>query len=198
MLASLDSSRTLGSSPSSIPPSPPVADPQPAVGQAITCDIIRECADFNTTDFNTTDEVDIDQVATDEVADYSQVVIIPRVQQRRLLTLLEQGLSMLTPNNPTSASVATAEFIPFSAWYSQRWKVAYEHESLCKLHTAYNHPGQFGTKGRSFYKLEKYIADRCIVKPHYFWTRRREKEIWLAVQCVCNVQNGRLQLLYAN
>ena len=120
VLASFDSSRTLGSSPSSIPPSPPVADPQPAVGQAITCDIIRECADFNTTDFNTTDEVDIDQVATDEVADYSQVVIIPRVQQRRLLTLLEQGLSMLTPNNPTSASFATAEFIPFSAWYSQR------------------------------------------------------------------------------
>ena len=141
VLASLDSSRALGSSPSvsspSIPPSPPVADPQPAVGQAITCNIIQESVDFDTTDevnnevntiregndFNTTDEVNTNQVATDEVADYSQVVIMPRVQQRRLLTLLaiEQGLSMLTPNNPTSASFVTAEFIPFSAWYSQRW-----------------------------------------------------------------------------
>ena len=116
--------------------------------------------------------------ATNEAADYSQMaayyspmVIMPSVQQHRLLSLLEQGLSILTPNNPTSASfAAAAEFIPFSAGYSQRWKVAYEHESLCKLHTAYNHPGRFGTKGRCFYKLENYIAlpvaDRCIVKPH--------------------------------
>ena len=96
--------------------------------------------------------------------------LLTSVQQHRLLSqsLLEQGLSILTPNNPTSASFAAAEFIPFSAWYSQRWKVAYEHESLCKLHTAYNHPGRFGTKGRCFYKLENYIADLCIVKPLYF------------------------------
>ena len=53
-----------------------------------------------------------------------------------------------------------------------------EHEALCKLHTTYNYPGRFGTKGRCFY----YIADRCIPKVHHFWTRRREKEIWLAMQ----------------
>ena len=60
--------------------------------------------------------------------------------------------------------------------------MAYEHESLCKLHTAYDYPGRFGTKGRCFYKLENYIADRCIPKVHHFWTRRREKELWLAMQ----------------
>ena len=62
--------------------------------------------------------------------------------------------------------------------------MAYEQESLCKLHTVYNYPGRFGTKGRCFYKLENYIADLCIViiELHYFWTRRREKELWLAAQ----------------
>ena len=60
--------------------------------------------------------------------------------------------------------------------------MAYEQESLCKLHTVYNYPGRFGTKGRCFYKLENYIADLCIGEPHYFWTRRREKELWLAAQ----------------
>ena len=46
VMASLDSarSRALGSSPSlsppSIPPSPPVTETQPTVGQAITCDTI--------------------------------------------------------------------------------------------------------------------------------------------------------------
>ena len=49
VLASFDSSRTLGSSPSSIPPSPPVAGPKPEMGQVITCDTIREGADFDTT-----------------------------------------------------------------------------------------------------------------------------------------------------
>ena len=60
--------------------------------------------------------------------------------------------------------------------------MAYEQESLCKLHTVYNYPGRFGTKGPFFYKLENYIADLCIVKPHHFWTRLREKELWLAAQ----------------
>ena len=148
MLASLDSLGTLGSSPSLargsspalIPPPPPVADPQPAVGQAIThCNIIcegadfdttdevrtiQEGADFNATDFNTTDEVNFDQIANDEVTDYPQVVIIPSMQQHHLLSLLKQGLSMLTPNTPTSA----------------------------------------------FYKLKNYITDLCIVKLHYVWT----------------------------
>ena len=43
-------------------------------------------------------------------------------------------------------------------------------------------PGRSGTKVRCFYKLENYIADLCIAKPHYFWTQRREKELWLAAQ----------------
>ena len=62
--------------------------------------------------------------------------------------------------------------------------MSYGHESLCKLHTAYivNYPGRFGTKGWCFYKLENYIADLCIGKPHYFWTQPREKELWLALQ----------------
>ena len=156
---------------------PPVADPQLVVGEAIVFDTIREGADFDTTD-----EVNFDQMATDEVANYSHVVIMPSVQRHRLLSLLEQALSLLTPNNPTSASFAASEYIPFSSWYSQRWRVAYEQESLCKLHTVYNYPGRFGTKGPFFYKLENYIADLCIVKPHHFWTRLREKELWLAAQ----------------
>ena len=93
---------------------------------------------------NTTDEVNFDQMETDEVPDYSLVVTMPSVQENRLLSLLEQGLTILTPNNPTSASFAAYEVIPFSLPYSQRWKMAYEHESLCKLHTAYNYPGRFG------------------------------------------------------
>ena len=52
---------------------------------------------------NTTDEVNFDQMETDAVPDYSLVLIMPSVQQHRLLSLLEQGLSILTPNNPTSA-----------------------------------------------------------------------------------------------
>ena len=62
--------------------------------------------------------------------------------------------------------------------------MAYEHESLCKLPTAYDYPGRFGKEGRCFYKLENCIADlcTCIVKPHYFWTRPREKELWLSAQ----------------
>ena len=60
--------------------------------------------------------------------------------------------------------------------------MAYEHESLCKLHTAYDYPGRFGKEGRCFYKLENYIADLCIVKPHYFWTRPREKELCRSAQ----------------
>ena len=91
-----------------------VAEPQPTVGQGCP---IQEGADFNTTD-EATNEADYSQMPTH----YSQMVIIPSVQQHRLLTFLEQGLSILTPNNPTSASfTAAAEFIPFSAWYSQRW-----------------------------------------------------------------------------
>ena len=115
MLASLDSLGTLGSSPSLargsspalIPPPPPVADPQPAVGQAIThCNIICEGADFDTTD-----EVNFDQIANDEVTDYPQVVIIPSMQQHHLLSLLKQGLSMLTPNTPTSAFYKLKNYI---------------------------------------------------------------------------------------
>ena len=149
-----------------------VDEPQPTVGQGYP---IQEG-----TNFNTTDEADYSQVPTS----YPQMVTITSAQQNRLLSLLEQGLSILTPNNSNSASFTNAEFTPFSssAWYSQKWKVSYEHEALCKLHTAYNYPGRFGTKGRCFYKLENYIADRCIPKVHYFWTRRREKELWLAMQ----------------
>ena len=61
-LASLDSasSRALGSSSlgpsSSISPLSIVAEPQPAVGQAITCDIIQENIIQESTDFDTTDE----------------------------------------------------------------------------------------------------------------------------------------------
>ena len=109
---------------------------------------------------NTTDEVNFDQM--NAVPDYSLVVIIPSVQQHRLLSLLEQGLSILTPNNPTSASFAHYGVIPFSLPYSQSWKMAYEHESLCKLHTAYDYPGRIGKEGRCFYKLANYIADLCI------------------------------------
>ena len=61
---------------------------------------------------NTTDEVNLDQM--NAVPDYSLVVIIPSVQQHRLLSLLEQGLSILTPNDPTSQSFAAYEVIPFS------------------------------------------------------------------------------------
>ena len=100
---------------------------------------------------NTTEGVAFDQM--DAFPDYSLAVIIPSTQQHRPLTLLEQGLSILTPNNPTSASFAAYEVIPFSLPYSQRWKMAYEHESLCKLHTAYDYPGRFSKKGRCFYKL---------------------------------------------
>ena len=112
---------------------------------------------------NTTDEVNFDQMETDAVPDYSRalVVIIPSVQQHRLLSLLEQGLSILTPNNPTSASFAAYAVIPFSLPYSQRWKMAYEHESLCKLHTASDYPGRFGKEGRCFYKLET-ILQTCV------------------------------------
>ena len=146
-LSSLNSAslRAVGSS-SSISPCQIVAEPQPAVGQATTCNISQEGAGFNTTDeaTNEAEAADYSQMA----AHHSQMVIIPSMQQHHLLSLLEQGLSILTPNNLTSALfAAAAEFIPFSVWYSQRWKVAYEHESLCKLHTAYNHPGRFGTKG---------------------------------------------------
>jgi hypothetical protein len=142
-----------------------VDEPQPTVGQGYP---IQEG-----TNFNTTDEADYSQVPTS----YPQMATITSAQQNRLLSLLEQSLPILTPNNPNSASFTNAEFTPFSfsAWYSQKWKVSYEHEALCKLHTAYNYPGRFGTKGRCFYKLENYIADRCIPKIHYFWTRRREK-----------------------
>ena len=154
-----------------------VDEPQPTVGQGYP---IQEGANFNTTDETdySPDEADYSQVPTS----YPQMVTITSAQQNRLLSLLEQGLSILTPNNPTSASFAAYAVMPFSLPYSQRWKMAYEHESLCKLHTAYDYPARFDKKGRCFYKLENYIADRCIPKVHYFWTRRREKELWLAMQ----------------
>ena len=65
---------------------------------------------------NTTDEVNFDQMETDEVPYYSLVVIMPSVQQHCLLSLLEQGLSILTLKNPTSASFTAWEVIhvPFS------------------------------------------------------------------------------------
>ena len=88
---------------------------------------------------NTTEGVDCDQM--DAVPDYSLAVIIPSTQQHRPLTLLEQGLSILTPNNPTSASFPHYGGIHFSLPCSQSWKMTYEHESLCKLHTAYDYPG---------------------------------------------------------
>ena len=119
---------------------------------------------------NNTEGFDDDQMEMDAVPDYSFAVIIPSAQQHRLLSLLEQGLSILTPNNPTSASFPHHGTVPFSLPGSQSWKMTYEHESLCKLHTAYNYPGRFGKEGRCFYKLENYIADLCVVKPHYFWT----------------------------
>ena len=81
VLTSLDSSMSLDSSSSVLPP---VADLQPVVGEAIRFDTIREGADFDTTD-----EVNFDQPTTDEVAHYSHVVIVPSVQRQRLLSLLE-------------------------------------------------------------------------------------------------------------
>ena len=150
-----------------------VDKPQPTVGQGYP---IQEDANFNTADEAdfSTGEADYSQVPTS----YPQMVTITSAQQNRLLSLLEQSLSILTPNNPNSASFTNAEFIPFS----QKWKVSYEHKALCKLHTAYNYLGRFGTKGRYFYKLKNYITDWCVPKVHHFWTQRREKEIWLAMQ----------------
>ena len=106
VLTALDSSGSLDSS-----LLPPVADSQPEV--AIAYDTIREGAESYTTD-----EVNFDQLTADEVAHYSHVVIMPSVQRHRLLSLLEQALSLLTPNNPTSASFAFAEYTPVSTWYS--------------------------------------------------------------------------------
>ena len=139
---------------------PPVADSQTEV--AIAYDTIREGAESYTTD-----EVNFNQLTTDEVAHYSHVVIMPSVQRHRLLSLLEQALSMLTPNNPTSASFDFAEFaeyilFPTKSWYSQKRRVAYEAESLCQLHTVHEHPGRFGTKGPFFYKLENHVACRSV------------------------------------
>ena len=147
---------------------------------------------------NNTEGFDDEQMEMNEVPDYCFVAIIPSHQQHRLLSLLEQGLSIITPNNPNSASFPhygnvlcslrkqrTLPWFPPSETSlpsSQSWKMSYEHESLCKLHTAYNYPGRFGKEGRCFYKLENYIADLCIVKPHYFWTRSRERELWLSAQ----------------
>ena len=73
-----------------------VDEPQPTVGQGYP---IQEDANFNTTD-EADDEADYSQVPTS----YPQMVTITSAQQNRLLSLLEQGLSILTPNNPTSAS----------------------------------------------------------------------------------------------
>ena len=108
---------------------------------------------------NTTEEINFDQM--NAVPDYSLAVIIPSTQQHRLLSLLEQGLSILTPNNPTSASFPHYGGIPFSLPYSQSWKMTYEHESLCKLHTAYDYPGRFGKEGRCFSNW-KTILQTCV------------------------------------
>ena len=55
--------------------------------------------------------------------------------------------------------------------------MVYEEQPICQLHTIYEHPGRFGTKGPFFYKHENHIADLCIVKLHQFWTRRQEKDL---------------------
>ena len=112
------------------------------------------------------------------------------VQQHRLLSLLEQHLSLWMPNNPTSASfvfpsvqqhrllslleqhlslgmpnnptsASFPEFLAFCAYESQRWRRAYETPSLCQLHTIYRHPCRFGTGGPFFFKLENRIAGLC-------------------------------------
>ena len=87
----------MGSS-SPISPFQIVAEPQPTVGQG---DVIQEGADLNTTNEATNEAEDTTDEATNKAdysqmpTHYSQMVIIPSVQQHRLLSLLEQGLSIV-------------------------------------------------------------------------------------------------------
>lgn len=85
---------------------------------------------------NNTEEFDDDIMEMNEVPDYCFVAIIPSPQQHRLLSLLEQGLSVITPNNPNSASFPHYGIVPCSLpWFppsetslpgSQSWKISYE------------------------------------------------------------------------
>ena len=122
---------------------------------------------------NTTDEVNFDQMETDAVPGYSLVVIMPSVQQHRLVDDVYCAYCLSSSRVCQFWLQIIRLLLHLLLMRSYRFPCRIRRGG--KWHTNTNpfvsctHPTIIGTKGRWFYKLENYIADLCIVKPHYFW-----------------------------